>query len=110
MAACALVAGRSVIVADATASTAEHAPSSLRGSVLATGEPATLRPTNRWSSARTDDGSYLVVVRGGGEVSVTSWEGIATVDVTPVGDGAAVVTFTGPDGVPVDAGFTFLAR
>lgn len=109
MASCALLAGRTVVSDAPPVGAAERGPSTLRGAVTATGAPAEPAASG-WTSGQVSTGRYLVAVEGDHVVAVDTWEGVATVSVTPVGDGVTIVGFTSPAGEPVDAGFSFVAR
>lgn len=109
LASCALLAGRSLVSDASPVGAAERVPSVVRGAVTSGGSPA-MGSTGGWTSGQATTGRYLVAVEGDHVLSVDTWEGVATVSVTPVGDGVAIVDFTSPAGDPVDAGFTFVAR
>lgn len=109
LASCALLAGRALVSDAPPVGAAERVPSVVRGAVSAEGTPA-MGPAGGWTSGHAGEGRYLVAVEGDHVVSVDTWEGVATVSVTPVSEGVAIVGFTSPAGAPVDTGFTFVAR
>jgi hypothetical protein len=106
LASCALLAAREVVPSAATATSSTPRP--VLGAVTADGRPASV--ASGWTVGRAADGRYLVVVEGTTDLSLTSWDGVADVAVTPEGDGVTLVDFAAPDGRRVDAGFTFVAR
>lgn len=103
----ALLAGRGVAGSEA-APPDPVVPALVRGEITAAGTLVAADSTA--ASGRTADGTYLVVVEGTTDLSVSSWVAVAEVVIRPVAAGVSVVTFTADDGTPVDTGFTFLAR
>lgn len=110
LAACALLASRELAAPTPSAGAAEPAPTVVEGAVLGNGVPALPGDPPGWIVGHPKDGSYLVVVEGGGDdLTVTSWDPVASVSVTPLGGGISVVEFSTHEGEPVDAPFSFRA-
>lgn len=103
----ALLAGRGITGSHAAADT-EVPPVAVEvhGSVAADGTLTSSSPGV--IAGHPTDGRYLVVVEGNRHLSVTSWDRVAEVRVTPVGAGVSVIAFEGAAGVPVDTSFTFV--